>query len=233
MISQMFCLPYAGGSASIYNNWKGKFGKDLDIYPIEYAGHGSRFCEDYYSSLEEAAADVCEQIIRQQTGDYVIYGHSMGCLIALETAFQLTAKKANLPKAVIVAATRPPHLIYRDKPLSTLSRDDLMKEITSMGQMDPEVLEYEELYEIVADVLYSDVQMFSKYKRVYGTEFIDIPVLALTSDDDDEAPVEDMTEWQKYTNASFNMHCFTGNHFFAFDDNPEFYSFVREYIEKI
>ena len=29
MISQMFCLPYAGGSASIYNNWKDKFGKDL------------------------------------------------------------------------------------------------------------------------------------------------------------------------------------------------------------
>ncbi|MBQ6303710.1 MAG: thioesterase [Clostridiales bacterium] len=233
MISQMFCLPYAGGSASIYNDWKYKFGNELDIYPIEYAGHGSRFCEEYYSCLEEAASDVCEQISRHQTGDYVIYGHSMGCLIALETAFQLTEKKANLPKAVIVAATRPPHLMYKDKPLGTLSRDELMKEIASMGQMEPEVLEYEELYEIVADVLYSDIQMFTRYKRVYGNEHIDIPVLALTSDGDDEAPSDDMTEWQNYTNSSFNMHCFTGNHFFAFNDNPVFYSFIKEYLEKL
>lgn len=187
----------------------------------------------FFSSIEEAAEDVCEIIKKQQNGDYVIYGHSMGCLVALETAFVMTKKGINLPKAIIVAATRPPHLMYKDKPLGNLTKDELMDEISSWGQFEQEVLECEELYEMISDIMYADVQMFSKYKREYELEKINIPLIVLTGDSDDEAPPDDMKEWQNYTTGDFKLHVFDGNHFFAFNNNEEFNSYILKYIQSI
>lgn len=47
MISQLFCLPYAGGSANIYATWKKKIKFVSEVIPIEYAGHGGRFGEEF------------------------------------------------------------------------------------------------------------------------------------------------------------------------------------------
>ncbi|MBQ0012682.1 MAG: thioesterase [Clostridiales bacterium] len=230
MTKQMFALPYAGGSASIYNEWTSRLKNIVDVRPIEYAGHASRFCEDFYSSIEEAAEDISEMIRKQQQGDYVIYGHSMGCLVALETVFTLQHKGIVLPKALIVSGTRPPHLMYKDKPLGTLSKDSLMKEIVSLGQFDPEVLECEELLEMIADIMYADVQMFSKYQRHYKMGTIDMPILAMCGDSDPEAPAEDVKEWQKYTTGDFTFQSFSGGHFFAFNENEAFIQYITQYL---
>lgn len=40
---RIFCIPYAGGSASIYNKWKKYVGSDFELILIELAGRGSRF----------------------------------------------------------------------------------------------------------------------------------------------------------------------------------------------
>ena len=232
MTKQMFVLPYAGGSASIYNGWMSKFGNLIDLRPIEYAGHASRFCEDFYTSIEAAAEDISEIIRKQQQGDYVIYGHSMGCLVALETAFALKRKGIVPPKAILVAGTRPLHLMHKDKPLGTLSKEDLMKEIVSLGQFEPEVLECEELYDMIAEIMYADVQMFSKYKRHYETGTLDIPILAMCGDSDPEAPAEDVKEWRKYTTGDFTFQSFSGGHFFAFDENDAFTEYVWQYISR-
>lgn len=39
---KLFCIPYAGGSASIYLRWKKYFKEQVEIYPIELAGRGKR-----------------------------------------------------------------------------------------------------------------------------------------------------------------------------------------------
>ncbi|MBE5929346.1 MAG: thioesterase [Lachnospiraceae bacterium] len=233
MVSQMFCLPYAGGSASIYNDWVKKLKSSIDVCPIEYAGHGGRFCEEFYFDIEEAAQDVSKMIRKRCKEDYVIYGHSMGCLVALETAFVLEKEKAVLPKAIIVGGNRPPHLKYKDKSLKELSKDELMEETASLGQIEPEVMECEELYEIIADIMYADVQMFSKYDRSPEWGKISIPVLVLAGDGDDETPMEDIQEWKEYTNGEFKLNVFKGNHFFAFNDNEAFFDYLLKYIEKL
>lgn len=233
MSMQMFCLPYAGGSSSIYYDWKTEFEPTVEIVPLEYAGRGKRFCEEYFKTIEEAAEDLSDKIIQQQRGDYVIYGHSMGCLVALQTAFCLVKKKANLPKAIIVAATRPPHLMYKDKPLEKMTRDELMQEIASMGQMEEEIMEDKEMYDIIADIMYADIHMFKAYKRHYNDGKLDIPLLALTGDGDDEAPEEDMKEWQFYTNGNFEYRRFEGNHFFAFNGGTVFRNYILDYIKRL
>lgn len=229
----MFALPYAGGSESIYRDWISRMKPGIDVCPIEYAGHASRFCESFFSSIEEAAEDISQTVQKQQNKDYVIYGHSMGCLVALETAFVLEKKNAVLPKAIIVAGTRPPHLYNKGMQLGALSKDELMREIVSRGQFESEILECEELLEMISDIMYADVQMFTKYRRSYESGKINVPLLALAGDEDEETPPEDMREWQKYTNCAFDFHMCKGNHFFAFNSNEEFAAYLQRYVQAV
>jgi len=231
MKEKIYCLPYAGGSANVFFDWIEEYKEFADLSLVEYAGRGQRFCEEYFKTIEEAAADLCIQIKESGDKDFILFGYSMGCTVALETAFQLK-KMGITPKALIVAATRPPHLMYRDKILDDMTKDELMEETASWGQMDEEIMNNEELYEIVSDIMYADVQMFSKYKRDYHDEKIDIPIFAMSGDDDFEAPAEDMKEWKYYTNGSFEFCPFLGGHFFAFDNCVTVKNKVKEYIEK-
>lgn len=229
----MFALPYAGGSASIYRDWSEKLKPVLDVYPIEYAGHAGRFNEDYFKSIEEAAEDISETIIKQHQGDYVLYGHSMGCSVALETTFVLKRKNAVLPKAIIVAANRPPHLRDKGVQLGEMSKSELLKFIISRGQFDEEILESEEFLEIVSDILYSDIKILYKYKRHFEEGTLDIPILALAGDADDDTPASDMQEWGNYTTGNFDFHMFHGDHFFAFKGNQDFIQYLQQYVKSL
>lgn len=218
----MFALPYAGGSASIYRDWIASLNPILDVCPFEYAGHAGRFGEPFFSSIEETAEDVSEWIRNHQTKDYIIYGHSMGSLVALETEYVLERKNIVLPKAIVVAACRPPHLRDKGVQLGRLSKTDLMKEMVSRGQYDSEILEDGELFALLSDVMYADIQMYSQYKRSYNTGKIHVPIIALAGELDQETPEINMQEWHKYTESAFAFHVFSGNHFFAFNDIGNF-----------
>ena len=194
MISQIFCFPYAGGNSSVFRGW----GKVLDdkyvICPIEYTGRAGRFCEDYFHDIREAAEDAAEQIMAKCSGDYVLYGHSMGCFIALETAFVLKERGFRAPKGLLVGASRPPHMIDREAYLGALSKDELMRRVTDFGQMEQEVLDCPELWDYVSEILYADIQIYSKYKRTDADGILDLPIIAFAGEEDAEAPAADMEE---------------------------------------
>lgn len=229
----MFTLPYAGGSASIYHDWIARLQPEIEVCPIEYAGHAGRFTDDFYGSIEEAAEDVSEMILQKKHGDYILYGHSMGCLVALETAFILEKKQAQMPKAIILAASRPPHLLGQGVQLGDLSKEELMKVIIAKGQFEEEVLACEELLELISDIMYADIQIFSKYRRTFENGKISVPILAYAGREDEEMTEEDMQAWQNYTTGEFISSGFEGNHFFAFNNNEKFLAALREDLKRI
>ena len=215
--TKMYCLPYAGGTITAYSDWDDKFKSIVDVVPLEYNGHGSLFCEPLYKDAFEAADDMCSRICKDAPEKYFIYGHSMGSLIALLTAVKLAEKNVSQPTAVIVAGTRPPHLMYKDEHMADLPKDEFMKKLVEIGQTDPEILEEPELVDIIYDVMSNDSRMSENFEADWDTLKIDAPILTLTGSEDDEAPMEDMKEWQRYTNGLFQIKQFEGGHFFAFE----------------
>ena len=51
---QLFCIPYAGGNASFFNNLKKYLEDSVEVYNLEYSGHGIRRREAFYHDFEEA-----------------------------------------------------------------------------------------------------------------------------------------------------------------------------------
>ena len=59
---QLFCIPYAGGNASFFNNLKKYLEDSVEVYNLEYSGHGARRREPFYRDFKELLAEVKEQI---------------------------------------------------------------------------------------------------------------------------------------------------------------------------
>lgn len=229
---KVYCLPYAGGSKSIFNNWIDEYKDVCEITPIEYSGHGSRFAEELYTSAKEVIDDIFQEIIADKPHNYVIFGHSMGSMIALGVVGKISAEYDELPKAVIIGGTRPPHLRYKDKPLGHLNKKELMDEFVSLGQIEPEIMGEPELVDILSDIFYADTQVGednTDYNQYAGT---DVPVVVMTGVQDNEAPEEDMREWSKYFNGSFFFQKFDSDHFFPFVCS-EFHTFFEKIIKAI
>ena len=213
---KVFCLPYAGGSKSIFNEWIAEYKEVADIIPVEYSGHGSRFAEELNKSADDMADDVYRYIVSEKPENYVIYGHSMGSLISLLTAIRLEDTYDYPPKAVIVGGTRPPHLMFKDHKISHLPKDVFMKEIFEIGQTDSEIMEEPELYDILYDIFYADMVIGETYEGSSDLPRIKADLVVMTGLKDDEAPVEEMKEWQKYSDGSFEFKSFNDGHFFPF-----------------
>jgi surfactin synthase thioesterase subunit len=229
---KIFCLPYAGGSASIYFDWKRKYASVAEIIPIEYKGHGSLFGETFYKDADEAADDICNRICNESPQNYILYGHSMGSMIALLVAIKLEKKGYNpLPKAIIAGGTRPPHLQHKDEQLAHLPKDKFMKKMFDLGQTDSEVMKEPELVDMLYDVFYADLKLSEEYEHAESLPGASIPMVIMTGSKDDEAPLEDMKEWAKYTSNSFYIKEFDADHFFPFNCK-EFDEYYLEMIDK-
>ncbi|MEK8169234.1 alpha/beta fold hydrolase [Streptomyces sp. M19] len=88
---QMFCLPHAGGNAVGYHQWKRRFAPWVRVCPVELPGHGTRVREPFATDLDVLLDDITASVVERVDGPYVIFGHSLGGLLAFELARALEA----------------------------------------------------------------------------------------------------------------------------------------------
>lgn len=228
---KVFCLPYAGGNKTIYSDWLNMYSDIAEIIPLEYSGHGSRFCDELYDDAEKISYDVFESIVDRKPANYIMYGHSMGSLIAYLTGYKLENEYKYPPKALIIGGTRPPHLKYKDEALSELPKDKLIDKMVNLGQMDDEIINEPELLDLLADIFQADIKAYEKYCVDFSKK-VKCPVYVATGSEDDEAPMEDMEEWKMYAEGFFTIRSFEDSHFFPFT-NEEYPSYFKNIIRDI
>ena len=83
---RLFCFPYSGGTAAIYRSWPEYFGSDVEIAAIELPGRAWRRHEPPLTSLLEASQRCVEGLQALTDVPFMLYGHSMGGLLAFEVA---------------------------------------------------------------------------------------------------------------------------------------------------
>lgn len=60
---KLICFPYAGGVSQFYVNiFFNNLSPNLELIPIEYSGHGSRYTEELFTSIDEFINDVILEI---------------------------------------------------------------------------------------------------------------------------------------------------------------------------
>ena len=74
----LFCLPFAGGGASAYNQWAKKMQGKVTVCPVQLPGREEQIMEKPYIDMSVMLDDLEEAVRKVVYGPYALWGHSMG-----------------------------------------------------------------------------------------------------------------------------------------------------------
>ena len=212
---RLFCFHHAGGGVVIFKNWLG-FSSHVEVIPVEIPGHSSRHDEecvtDFGDVVRESAAAIAAAA---DPRPIYLYGHSLGAVIAFETALVLKKKYGISVKKLFVAGRQAP----MDEDVTgyrlEMGTGKLYEELISMGMTTREDVEDETFRKFFQPVLISDYKLNENYR--YNGEKLKCPIVALCGDEDHTAPREVMARWEKVTEKGFSEYEFHGSHFFPYN----------------
>ncbi|MGO3018416.1 MAG: thioesterase II family protein [Anaerococcus sp.] len=209
----ILCLPYAGGSKSIFFNIKKH--TDFNLIDYELPGRGRRIREDDFDTIEKIVEDILEKVTFNK--EYLIWGHSMGGYIAYELIKQIESKKIRRPKKVIISGQVPPS--YKNKnmldKIINLDNDDFMKFLINYGGTNPKVFENKDLAELFLNIIRNDYNLVSKYTG-YPLKKINTRIDILYGDKDESVSEEKVYLWKDIC-YKIKFKKFQGGHFFIND----------------
>lgn len=229
---KLFCLPYAGGSAKVYNKWKTYLAESIELCPVELPGRGRRFGERLHSTLDEAVNDVYALIGSELKGAYAFFGHSMGTLIIYELLKIISQQRLVDPKHVFLSGRYPPH-INRGRQLHALPDDEFIAEVLSLGGTPEELLESKELMDIFIPILRADYRIVENYVYADTSTKWDFDISVLAGKDDAIVSLDDAGQWSRYSNCDCKIYEFEGGHFFINDNLKKVTSIINDTLLKV
>ncbi|MBK5424554.1 MULTISPECIES: thioesterase II family protein [Bacillus] len=219
--TKLFCFPHAGGSAFSYAKWKNYFNPYIEVVPIELAGRGYRIEESLYQSMEEAVNDVYTSIVKQiEHSPYILYGHSMGSLIAYEVARKIQDSKNVLPEFLVLSGRNHPNSKMKNI-RHNFSNEQFKREVIAMGGTPSGLLQSEELMGIFLPILRADFKIVETYIHDNNMQACDIDFLIFNGENDEFTTYNQVIKWEQYTSKTCTFHSFKGNHFFLNENIEE------------
>lgn len=231
---KLICLPYAGGSSTIYYKWKKYLSDSIELVPIELAGRGRRMKEEFYESMSQAVDDVyniINPLIKES--DYALYGHSMGTIIAFELCRKLINERERQPLHLFVSGRYPPSVAREKKYLSRLPNNEFINEIFKLGGTSSKLIDDKELRDLFIPILKADYRIIEEYKYIDINKKFDFGITAFNGKADTEVTYSEIKQWQNHTIAKNIVYEFEGNHFFINDKFVEITEIINSTIDSI
>jgi surfactin synthase thioesterase subunit/SAM-dependent methyltransferase len=215
---QLFCLPFAGGSAAYYRAWRRHLPAGIELCAIELPGRGTRLGEPPAADavgLAAAMADALRPAIRER---FALFGHSLGALLGYLLAQALRARHGLAPAHLFVSGRHAPHRPGLRPHRHGLEDAALAAELEGLGGMAPEILASPELMALLLPILRADFRLTELHAEPAGTPPLAVPMTALVGAADEEVPVGEMAAWREVAGAGFELAVLPGGHFYLSDE---------------
>jgi medium-chain acyl-[acyl-carrier-protein] hydrolase len=210
---RLFCFPYAGGNANVFQRWHRIFPESIEICPLQYPGRGNRMREPPFTSLIPLALDISTALEPLLDLPFAFFGHSMGALIAFELAHELRRKRNKLPGHLFASASRAPQFRSRDRIAFTLPEPQFIEELRRLNGTPIEVLENKELMDLMLPLLRADFSVAQTYE-CHEQSPLSCPVSAFGGKDDPSVSIPELEGWREQTANAFSLQMFDGDHFY-------------------
>lgn len=215
--ARLICFPHAGGSASSYFALAQALPPGVETYAVQYPGRENRHREPTISDLAEMAERITTVVAALEGPPPVLFGHSMGALLAFEVARGLERTQRIPAVAVVVSARRAPGVRDRQDLPGDVTDEALIGELIRLGATDPERLRHEELRRPFLSSLRSDLKALRSYVGDRHAT-VGCRVVAFAGESDPTTSVDEVLAWRAHTSASFAFSSFEGGHFYVLRD---------------
>ncbi|MCL7931131.1 thioesterase II family protein [Halomonas llamarensis] len=223
---KLLCLPCAGASATMYLRWKRQLPAWIEVCPVELPGRGERLGEPLIDDFETQVVRLCEEQATLMRGDFALFGHSMGALLAYGIAARLRDVGRPQPRMLFASGSAAPSMRDPER-LAGLDNDKaLIADLRQQGGTPEEVFENSELMRLTLGVLAADYRLCRSFRYRGGVPF-DYPVKVFAGFGDDIEKVR-LKAWQREAGGAFSLSWFEGGHFFIRQQQAEVLAAIEQ-----
>ncbi len=226
---RVICLPYAGGGAYVFKRWMSFVPEQIEVMAVELPGHGTRLGETPVRRLDDLIDGLLPEL-RASDRRCVLFGHSMGGLLAFELARRLRHDGFRQPLALFLSAIGAPHVRRWRGPVREMSDGELIAQLRGLQGTPEEVLACEELMGMLLPALRADFEILDDYR--YWPELpLGCPITVFGGLADSVASEVRLRGWRAHSTAAFRLQMLPGGHFFI--QGPAFAAVMQEELARL
>ncbi|MFC4497978.1 MULTISPECIES: thioesterase II family protein [Streptomyces] len=226
---RVLCFHHAGGGASAFASWSRALGPGWEPLGVRLPGRETRLHETRITRHDALLDQLDHDLARLLDSPYVLYGHSLGGLVAYAFA-QRQTRLGNPPLALLVGASPPPHVQPTLALMGDTDDQRLLAALSRLGGMPAEVLNRTGVLRRKLELIRDDLRL-AKSLRAACHEQVAVPLLAFAGDRDPVADRSTMLGWSRYTTGPFHCHDVPAGHFFHTD--PDFPALLRTHLARL
>lgn len=210
----MFCFPYAGGGASIFQTWPAQLPRQVEVCAVQLPGRENRLKEAPFTKLEPLVEYLLDVLHPYLDKPFALFGHSMGAIIAFKFAHQVRRKYKLTPVHLFASAREAPSVpLNRNPPFFRLSKSTFIERLRDLKGTPEELLDNPELLDVLLPVLRADFEIDETYVHT-PSELLDCPISTFRGTQDTLATYDEVAAWRTESNGTFTLRSLPGGHFF-------------------
>jgi len=229
---RLICWPYSGGAAALFHPWGKHMPAFVELWAVQLPGHPPRLREPLERRWEPLVDGALSEIQALLDKPSAFFGHSLGAMLAYETARRLDAHGAAMPRLLIASGHAAPHRPRPTEPIHALPDDAFIHEVRRYKGLPDWVLEHREMLEMVLPILRADFEVFETYEHD-PEPVLRCPLAVLSGRQDPWTPEEDLEAWGELTSGPVQYHAFAGEHFFLHDQQQAVLWTVSRLVEAL
>lgn len=228
---RLFCFPYAGGSASVFQGWPEQLPRDIEVIALQYPGRGYRFSEPLISNCADMVAALMPNIVPWLDRPYAFFGHSNGGLVSFELALALQRAGYRKPVHHFISGKSPVHLPRKRKTLHNLPDGEFINELGDLGGTPREFMDDPELMQLFLPILRADFALSETYTYAWKNARLKTNASFLYGVQDDSFGKEDVAPWLDLIEGETDSAGYDGDHFFINSHKRDVMQFVGNKLQ--
>ncbi len=181
-------------------------------------GRESRLREPALTSLLAMAEGAAAAIAALPPLPFLFFGHSMGALLAFETARRLRREGLPLPRRLFLSGRQAPDAAAREAPISGLADEAFLAELARRYQGIPAaILADRDLLRLLLPVMRADVAAVEAYRDTPQPP-LEVPVTLMGGAADPQCEDAAWAGWQALVAGPVEALRFPGGHFYLAED---------------
>ncbi len=211
-LPNLVCFHFAGGSAQSFQAWASAFDGVANLVIFELPGRGRRHGEPFIGSLQAAAKEIVDSWAIDAGSRFSLCGHSLGALLAYETALELERRNLPLPDALILLARQAPHAVPSRHSLPEPSLDGLRRYLGNLNGTPAAVLNDDSFMELMIPILRADFELLRNY-RPSSLGPLACPLHIIGAAQDEIIDQASLLPWIDVAGNGFSISLVDGGHF--------------------